>query len=89
MAKRVWIVSAAAFALIVLAAAGSAALSRSLAQLRTDHARPAAYAPGGPIVVTALGKTFHRPGCGLIHGPAQTVTAVGRSGRVTPRAFAA
>lgn len=75
MARRVWIASAAALILAALVVAGSAALSRTLAQLRTGHARPVAYLPGGPIAVTELGKTFHRPKCGFIHGPARAISA--------------
>lgn len=75
MARRVWIALGAALVLAALVVAGSAALSRTLAHLRTAHARPVADIPGGPIVVTALGKTFHRPKCGFIHGPARPVSA--------------
>ena len=61
--------------LAALLVAGSAALSRTLAQLRTGHARPAAFVPDGPIAVTAMGKTFHRPQCTFIHGPARAISA--------------
>jgi hypothetical protein len=75
MARRVWIASVAALVLAALLVAGSAALSRTLAQLRTGHARPAAFVPDGPIAVTAMGKTFHRPQCSFIHGPARAISA--------------
>jgi len=74
MARRVWIASGAALVLAALLVAGSAALSRTLAQLRTGHARPAAYVPDGAIAVTAMGKTFHRPQCSFIHGPARAIS---------------
>jgi hypothetical protein len=74
MAKRVWIMSGAAVVLAALVVGGSA-ICRTFAQLRTDHARPATYVPDGPIVVTALGKTFHRKKCGFIHGSAQPISA--------------
>ena len=75
MARRVWIASGVALVFAALLVAGSAALSRTLAQLRSAHARPAAYVPSGPIAVTALGKTFHRPQCTFIHGPARAISA--------------
>ncbi len=76
MASRVWSACGAALVLIVIGAAVSAALGHDLVRLRSEHARPAASVPGGPIVVTDLGKTFHRPGCLFLHGPARAVTAV-------------
>jgi len=75
MASRVWSACVTVLFLIVIAAAFSATEGGALARLRSDHARPAASAPDGAIVVTALGKTFHRQGCRFIHGPAKVVTA--------------
>ena len=70
MTMRTWIMSAAA---VIVLAAGWTVAAWQVPQppLRSAHSEPARVAPAGLVVVTAAGKTFHRDGCGFVHGPTE------------------
>jgi hypothetical protein len=46
------------------------------AKLLSQHGQPAVHSPGGQVLISEHGKTFHAPGgCRYLHGKSQLVPA--------------
>lgn len=75
MSKRTWIGAIIILTALVL----TCEWSRPAPVLRSQHAEPAVRLSlalaSQQVVVTADGKTFHKPGCRFIHGKAKLIDA--------------
>lgn len=69
MTRRTWLLTIGVAIALAAGWVGAARLGPSPPR-RSAHSEPASLVPRGPVVVTRSGKTFHRPGCRFIHGPA-------------------
>ncbi len=75
MTIRVWRASLLALALLLAGYFLGMAHSGALPNLRSQHSQPAVRLPDTKVAVTGEGKTFHRPDCPFIHGPAKMMDA--------------
>jgi hypothetical protein len=68
MTTRVLLLTIVSAALLVGGWFGAASAARPEA-LRSRHSEPAKVARPLSVAVTAVGKLYHDPDCGFIHGP--------------------